>query len=77
MSKKEKVSILRTDDFEVVDEALSDALSGLDSTNTRISELLEQQASVSEEEAAAEVPSSDTAASVTAKQEDDHKETQT
>ena len=42
MAKKERINVQRSDDFRVVDEDLSSAMSALDETNTRIAELLEE-----------------------------------
>ncbi len=41
MSQKEKVSIVRSDDFVSVDADLTDAMEHLDAANARIFELLE------------------------------------
>ena len=41
MSQKDKVSIIRSDDFRSVDEELAVAMSKLDATNARIFDLLE------------------------------------
>ena len=43
MSKKEKVSIVRSDDFEEVDAALNEALVSLEAANGRVAELLESE----------------------------------
>jgi hypothetical protein len=43
MSRKEKVSFVRTIDFESLDEELSQAMEALDDTNSRITELLETE----------------------------------
>jgi hypothetical protein len=41
MTDKEKITIVRSDDFTSVDEELSDAISQLDESNARIIDLLE------------------------------------
>ena len=43
MSKKEKVSIVRSDDFEEVDAILTEALVSLEEANARVSDLLESE----------------------------------
>lgn len=43
MAKKEKIAIIRPDEFGEVDEALTEALAGLDEANTRVSSLLESE----------------------------------
>ena len=40
MSKKEKVNLVRSEDFESMDDALNQAMSLLDETNQRIEDLL-------------------------------------
>jgi hypothetical protein len=40
MSKKEKVSLRRSEDFESVDDALTAAMLRLDATNERVGQLL-------------------------------------
>ncbi|MBP8129054.1 MAG: hypothetical protein KA184_05690 [Candidatus Hydrogenedentes bacterium] len=61
MSKKEKVTLVRSDDFEKVDQELTDAMALLDSANDRVNALL-QAAPESERSAAAQAPSADGAA---------------
>ncbi len=43
MPKKDKVAILRDDDFAEVEEALASAINQLDDANTRIEALLAEQ----------------------------------
>ncbi len=43
MAKKEKISILREEQFEEVEEALSDAMANLDAANGRIAALLNSE----------------------------------
>lgn len=43
MAKKEKVTIIHSDDFDEVDEALSQALDGLELANARVVNLLESE----------------------------------
>ena len=43
MSKKEKVALHRSDDFEEMDELLSDALANLDESNQRVLSILENE----------------------------------
>lgn len=43
MTKKEKVSIVRSDDFEEVDAALSEALASLEEANARVAQLLQSE----------------------------------
>lgn len=43
MSKKDKVSFVRTNDFEAVEEELNSALTLLDETNERVGELLSRE----------------------------------
>ena len=67
MSKKEKVALQRSDDFEEMDELLSSALADLDESNQRVLSILENedgdvQESV-EEEAASGAPDTDAAKS--------------
>lgn len=72
MAKKEKVNIIRPDEFGEVEEALNEALNSLDAANTRVSSLLESErrgedppelfGSNEEEGSAAEVSTTDTVA---------------
>ena len=43
MAKKEKISILREEQFEEVEVALSDAMANLDAANSRIAALLNSE----------------------------------
>ncbi|HPO15493.1 MAG TPA: hypothetical protein PLI09_18770 [Candidatus Hydrogenedentes bacterium] len=43
MSGKEKVSFVRSKDFESIDDELTEALNGLDEANDRILKLLETE----------------------------------
>lgn len=61
MSKKEKLKINRTDNFESVDEELSEAMALLDETNARVLGLLEGEEEGDPEEAGQTVPASEDA----------------
>ena len=53
MTDKEKITIVRSDDFTSVDAELSDAIAQLDESNSRIVDLLENdstEVSIEEEE---------------------------
>lgn len=41
MSKKDKVSLVRSEDFEAVDQELAEAMALLDSVNDRVNSLLQ------------------------------------
>lgn len=60
MAKKEKVPLIRSDDFEAVDQELADALASLDEVNARVCELLNSERPAPAEGAAPETqPESD------------------
>jgi hypothetical protein len=46
MSRKEKVSIIRSEEFASVEEELTTALSGLEDANARIQALLASEAAI-------------------------------
>lgn len=48
MAKKERVNVRRTEDFEEVDEQLSEAMSLLDAANDRIASLLDSDLTLHE-----------------------------
>lgn len=43
MAKKEKVEIVRSEEFETVDQELADAMALLDQVNARVIDLLESE----------------------------------
>lgn len=55
MSRKEKVTLVRSEDFEAVDQELAEAMTLLDSVNERVSSLL-QAAPESEGGGAVQMP---------------------